>query len=68
MQLTAADLREIADTMDKINSAGIDVKVFYSAGHKVLVDKPRNGEPNKKVVLGITDTEFAGTHSRSVNS
>lgn len=60
MKLTSGDLREIADTVDKIREAGLKVLEVEVRGHKILLgrtDSQREGL--EYYVLGATSGELS---------
>lgn len=62
MKLTSADLRKIAETVDKIQEIDLNVRQVQVAGHTVIIkrtDDQRNG--TSYLVQGITDKEPTGT-------
>lgn len=61
MKLDASDLREIADTLDKISEAKLQVDVVTVRGHKVMIKRSDSQFDGLSYhVLGITDGELAG--------
>lgn len=64
MKLTAADLREIADTVDKIKDIKLKVEVVEVRGHKVVLERKemgRNGMDGMEYfVKGVTSSELSG--------
>lgn len=61
MKLTADDLRAVADTVDKIGAAGLDVEVVTVRGHRVLLKwHDTQMEGLQYYVIGITDGQVSG--------
>lgn len=61
MRLTADDLRAIADTVDKIGAAGLDVEVVTVRGHRVLLKSSDSQmEGIQYYVIGVGNGELAG--------
>lgn len=60
MKLTADDLREIANTVDKIKEVGLKVEVIEVRGHKILITRTEDQfDGMQYYVLGVTSGEFA---------
>lgn len=56
MSLTADQLRELANQLDKLNEIAITVETFICQGHKVMV-QPLDGQ---LTVVGITSGGWSG--------
>lgn len=55
VRLTVNDLRDLADTVEKANDAGIEILQMRVREHVVMLDRLNDG---RHVVVGITDSEF----------
>lgn len=61
MKLTADDLREIADTLDKIQEIGLNVEVVEVRGNKVVIKRTDSQfDGLQYYVQGITSGELSG--------
>lgn len=63
MNLDAADLRKIADQIEKLGSIGVDVSQFNLSGHTIYLkrrDHPLDGL--EFVVTGIDNKQKNNTH------
>lgn len=61
MKLSKNDLREMADTLDAIETAKINVRQVIVGVYKVLLERTEHQiDGVEYCVIGITDGEFSG--------